>query len=261
MKASYRKRLFQLFLNIDFIWALSKKEFKNKYSGSKLGVWWALILPLVLAFSINMVFTKVFKVSIPNYTLFVLSAILPWIFFSQSLSEATNSFINSSSILKQRAFPKEIVPISSILGNFLNFVLGLAVIMPLFILFNCKILLFVPLLIILLIFFLFFLLGLGLIFSLINVFYRDISCFLSLGLMLWFWVTPVFYSLEMVPYPYRIIGLVNPLSYFMVNFRDVLFYGHIDLYMILTNGFISLLFYLGGYYIFLRGERELSKRL
>jgi len=79
--------------------------------------------------------------------------------------------------------------------------------------------------------------------------------------MLWFWVTPVFYSLEMVPYPYRIIGLVNPLSYFMVNFRDVLFYGHIDLYMILTNGFISLLFYLGGYYIFLRGERELSKRL
>lgn len=261
VKLNYKKRLLNIFLNMDSVWAMSKKELTMKYRGTKLGLWWALILPLLLALSISLIFTKAFKVTIPNYTLFVLSAILPWIFFSQSLSEATNSFLANASILKQGIFPREIIPISSVFGNFLNFGLGLSVIIPLFILFNHRLIFFIPLLAVLLLFFVLFLCGLGLIFSSMNVFYKDVSCFLSLGLTIWFWLTPVFYSRDMVPYPYKVIILLNPLTLFMSNFRDLLFYGRAGIHGVIGSIFISLVFFLGGYYIFLLKEKELLKRL
>ena len=261
MGLNYKKRLLNIFLHMDSLWALSKKELSLKYHGTKLGLWWALILPLLLAFSISLIFTKAFKVAIPNYTLFVLSAILPWIFFSQSLSEVTNSFLANASILKQGIFPREIIPISSVLGNFLNFILGLSVIMPLFILFNYKVIFFIPLLALLLLFFAIFVCGLGLIFSSMNMFYKDVSCFLSLGLTVWFWITPVFYSRDMIPYPYKLINLVNPLTLFMSNFRDLLFYCRVDFCAIFSSVFISIVFFIGGYYIFLVREKELLKRL
>jgi len=126
-------RIIELFSHSGFIWTLSRKELKNKYSGSRLGIWWAVILPLLLALSISLIFTKAFRVEIPNYTFFVLSAILPWTFFSQSLSEVANSFIVNKSLLRQGVFPREIIPVSSIVGNFLNFSIGFIVISPIFI--------------------------------------------------------------------------------------------------------------------------------
>jgi lipopolysaccharide transport system permease protein len=261
MKPDYKKRLFNILLHADSLWALSRKELTMKYRGTKLGLWWALILPLLLALSINLIFTKAFKVTIPNYTMFILSAILPWIFFSQSLSEATNSFPANASILKQGVFPREIIPFSSVFGNFLNFIAGLAVIMPLFILLNHRVVFLMPILVLLLLSFAVFVCGLGLIFSSINMFYKDVSCFLSLGLTVWFWITPVFYSRDMVPYPYSIINLINPLTLFISNFRDILFYGKVDIYAFFAGILVSLAFFLGGYYFFLIKERELLKRL
>lgn len=218
-------------------------------------------MPVVLALSINLIFTKVFQVSIPRYTLFVLSAILPWLFFSQGLSEATNSFLANASALKQGIFPREIVPLSSVLGNFLNFGLGQAIILPLFIAFNPKIILLIPLLALSFVLFLIFLWGLSLIFSSANVFYRDLFYFLSLGLMLWFWITPVFYSFKMLPYPYRLICLINPLTYFISNFRSILYDARVDLIALLASIIISLLFFFAGYSVFLSGEKELLKRV
>lgn len=257
----YKKRFFKFYSEKNILLALSKKELKAKYSGSKLGIWWAIILPLLLALSINLIFTKVFNVAIPNYTLFVLSAIMPWLFFSQGLTEATNSFLANTSILKQGVFPREFVPLSSVLGNFLNFIIGLGVILPLFLLFNSRAILFIPLLILSLISFFLFICGFSLILSSINVFYRDISYFLSFGLMIWFWITPIFYSLEMVPYPYSIICLINPLTYFILNFRELLYYGRVDFLILSVSIVLSIVFFSAGYYIFLCKERKLLKRL
>ncbi len=257
----YRARLSHLYSEKGFVFSLSKKELKAKYSGAKLGIWWAFIMPALLAISINFIFTKAFKVDIPNYALFVLSAILPWLFFSQGLSEATNSFINNSSMLKQCIFSREIIPLSSILGNFLNFSFGLGVIIPVFAVFNYKILFLLPVLIISLILFLIFLWGLGLILSLMNVFYRDVSCFLSLGLMIWFWVTPIFYSPGMIAYPHRIICLINPVTYYMLTFRDLLYYGRIPWAFILIDFAIAFFTFFLGYSIFIWKEKELFKAL
>jgi len=112
---------------------MSVKQFKVKYSGSMLGIWWAIIIPLILAASINFVFTYVFKIGIGNFTLFVLSGIIPWLFFSNTVFEVTNSFIANSSVLRQAVLPPEIIPISCVVANSLSFLIGFIVLLPIFI--------------------------------------------------------------------------------------------------------------------------------
>ncbi|MFC1658853.1 ABC transporter permease [Candidatus Omnitrophota bacterium] len=238
------------------------RQLKTKYSGSKLGIWWAVITPLILAFSINFIFAKIFKINIQNYTLFVLSAIMPFMFFSTTLSEATNSFLASSSILKQGIFPRELIPLSCVLANFLAFFIGFLIILPLFLIFKAAVIrvmlfLFFPLILQFI-----FIVGLSLMFSSWNVFYRDISHFLAIGLMIWFWITPIFYSLEMLPFPYRWICLLNPMSYYVNLYRQVLFEARVPSLLILgISALISLTAFFTGYHVFLRQEPELLKRI
>lgn len=238
------------------------KQVKTRYSGSKLGIWWAIITPLILAVSINFIFTKIFKINIPNYTLFVLSGIIPWIFFSNTLSEVTNSFIANTSVLKQGIFPREFIPLSVVLANFLNFFIGFIIILPIFIILNLKVITVLLFLIFPLTFHFIFIIGLSLMFSCWNVFSKDVSHLLSISLLIWFWITPVFYSLEMVPFPYRWICLLNPMSYYVTLYRQILFKAEIPQVSVLSISFlISLISFFIGYSIFLREEAELLKRI
>lgn len=241
---------------------MSMRQFKMKYSGSMLGVWWAVIIPLVLAASINFIFIKVFKVNTANFTLFILSGIIPWLFFSNALSEVTNIFTVNSLLLKQIIFPREIIPFSSVIANFLNFIIGFVCLFPLFIMLKIKVIILLPFLILILILNLVFILGLGVFFSVLNVFFRDVSYFLSIGLMIWFWITPVFYSIDMVPLPYRSIFLLNPVTYFMIFYRNVLFDGIIpSLLTIIITFLSSCLFFVLGYLFFLKNETNLLKKI
>ena len=234
---------------------MTSSQFKAKYAGSILGFWWAVITPIILAASINLIFTAVFQVKIPNYTLFVLSAMIPWIFFSNALTEATNSFLANASLLKQGRFLREFIPISSILGNLLNFFVGFIFLLPLFIVFNFKIILFIPLLIVVIILHSIFLIGLGVLFSSLNVFIRDLNHFLSVGMMIWFWVTPVFYSFDMIPFPFKWICIINPVSHYIVLYRSILYEGKVPGFMSLVLVlFISLLSFFIGYILFLKKE-------
>jgi len=108
------------------------KELKAKYSGSVLGLAWAIIIPLLIMGVISFVFGSVLKIETQNFPLFVLSGILPWMFFAAALSNATNSILNQKHLLRQFTFNIEILPLSSILADLLNFLLGWIVIIPIF---------------------------------------------------------------------------------------------------------------------------------
>lgn len=257
-----KERIKKIYVFRHILWDMAIRQLKTKYSGSKLGIWWAVITPLILAVSINFIFTKIFKINIPNYTLFVLSGIIPWIFFSNTLSEVTNSFIANASILKQAIFPREFIPLSTVLANFLNFFIGFLIILPLFIILKFKVITVLLFLILPLIFHLIFIAGLSLLFSCWNVFSKDTSHLLSIGLLIWFWITPVFYSLEMLPFPYRWICLLNPMSYYVTLYRQILFKAEIPLLSVLSLSFLIGLVSLSiGYSIFLKEEAELLKRI
>lgn len=244
------------------LWDMTLRQLKAKYAGSILGMWWSVITPLLLALSITFVFTKVFKIETPNYTLFVLAGIIPWFFFTTALTEATSSFIINSAILKQGLFPREFIPISSILANLLNFLIGFIFLLPLFIILNLKVIRLLPFLLPIIILHSLFIFGLGLLFSIVNVFSRDLYYFLSVGFMVWFWITPVFYSLDMLAFPFRWICLINPMSYYVILYQNILFYAKLPSLSISSiTLLISLFTFIIGYIIFIRKEPLLLKKI
>jgi ABC-2 type transport system permease protein len=257
-----KERIKNIYLSRHVLWGMVVKQLKAKYSGSILGISWAILNPILIMVAISFVFGVVFKAEIKNFGLFLLSGILPWMFFSVSLSEATFSILNQIQLLRQFNIPKEFLPLSSILANFLNFLLGLAFIFPIFLIFKPKVIFLLPLLAIVLILHLFFTMGLGLLLSVLNVFFRDIGHLLSILLMFWFWITPIFYSIEMVPLSYRWIVNLNPMMPYMVSYQDVLFFGNISRFYIFLGAFFWAFFSITlGLSIFFKFEPNLFKRI
>ncbi len=206
------------------LWAMGIKQFKAKYAGSGLGVFWALINPVLMMLVITFVFTSVFKTEINNFALFVLAGVLPWMFFSGSLSEAASSLTAQKSVLHQFSLPKEIIPLSVVLSYLMNFLMSWAIIYPVFVFENPGIAKFAFLLPFIFILTYIFTSGVGLLFGVVNVIYRDLEHLTGTLLMFWFWLTPIFYTIEMIPEKLRWIFNFNPLAAFILFYRDIIFY-------------------------------------
>lgn len=258
----FRKRIKKIYIFRHALWDMALRQLKLKYAGSKLGIWWAIVTPLILALSINFIFTTVFKVDTPHYTLFILAGIIPWLFFTNTLTEVTNSFIVNASVLKQSLLPREFIPLSNILANLLNFLIGLIILLPLFIILNFRVIGLLSLLLPIIILHFLFIFGLGLLFSIGNVFFRDLSHFLSIAFMVWFWITPIFYFLDSLPFPFRWLCLFNPMSYYIILYQNILFEAKIPSVLIISVTFlISIASFLTGYTIFVKKEPLLLKRI
>ncbi|MDD5119808.1 MAG: ABC transporter permease [Candidatus Omnitrophica bacterium] len=256
------KRIKNIYYFRHILFDMAINQLKAKYAGSRFGIWWAVIVPLLLALSINFVFQVISKIAIPNYAFFVLSGIMPWLFFTGALTEVNNSFIASASILKQSRCPHEFIPLSLILANLLNFLIGFIFILPLFMVIKPAILLVVAYLFLIILLETFFIIGLGLIFATLNVFFRDLSHFLSIGFTVWFWITPIFYSLDMIDLSYRWVCFLNPMSYFVSSYQSILFEAKAPLPAALWAMFvIAAVSCLAGYLIFIKNEPELLKRI
>ncbi len=251
-----------LYLYRRILWDMAKIQLKSKYAGSKLGIWWAVVIPLILAGSIDFVFTKIYNIKISHYSLFVLAGIIPWLFFCNALTEATNSFFDSKQLLRQNIFPREFIPISSVLSNFLNFLIGLIFLLPLFLIFNFKIIACLGFLLIVILCNFVFVVGLGILFSSINVFFRDLNHFLSISFMAWFWVTPIFYSLDMLPPSFRWVCLVNPLTHYVTAYREILFKAEaLSFFTVFILFLISFISFISGYLFFIKKEQNLLKKI
>lgn len=207
------------------LWSLSVAQLKSRYAGTALGFFWAIINPLLMMFAITFVFTQVFKTEKEHYAFFVLSGIIPWMFFSNVLSESAVSILNQQNIMRQFSFPVAVLPLASVNTNFLNFLLSWVVMYPIFLIFNHKIVLVAYLLPLIFLLHLGLVTGFGLALSVLNVFFRDIGQLLNVVLMFWFWVTPVFYSLEMIPAPFLWIYNINPMTPYIAFYQKVIFEG------------------------------------
>ena len=241
---------------------MAVKQLKAKYTASFLGILWAVINPLLVMSAISFVFTVVFKVAIKNFPLFILSGIYPWLFLSTTLSEASSVILNRQTILRQFNLPREILPLSSCLSNFINFLIGWLVIYPVFLFFNPRIILFLPLLILIFLLNFIFLCGLSLSLSILNIFFRDVEHMLGVLLMFWLWVTPVFYSIDMIPEKFRWICNLNPVTPYIIYYSDVLYRGTIPSIATFIGIFLwGVLSIISGWLLFLRLETKILKRI
>lgn len=238
------------------------KNLKGRYIGSRLGLGWSILNPILLALVISFVFTNIFRTGKPNFTCFVLSGMVPWFFFSSSVNESASSVLGNSSLLNQFSIPREMFPLAQVCSNFIIFLAGLGILLPFFVMSNPHIfvtLIYLPLL---LIAYFVFTLGLSLITASTNILFRDLTHILNIGLMLWMWVTPIFYSIESIPPSYSRFAFLNPVTPFIYMFHAVLYDNRVSTGPYFLWSFIAaFVSFFSGYLIFLRLEYRFIKRM
>jgi len=199
----------------DLLLALTQKEIKARYKNAVLGFLWIFINPLVQMLVIGFVFSLIFRFGIKNYYLFLFTGLLPWNFFSLSLTKATPRIVWDRNLIKKSNFPREVIPLSMVLSHFFHFCISWLILIV-FLLFTNQWEFFslpsignqLSAILLLLI----FTCGFSLLTSSLDVFYRDINFIVQAIILIWFYITPIIYPLQSIPSAYLPIFYLNPLS-------------------------------------------------
>lgn len=235
------KQLQEIFEYRELILNLAVRDLKVRYKGSFLGFFWSFLNPLLMMAVLFIIFSKIFRIQIENFPIFLLAGILPWQFFATVFSDTTKTITENANLIKKVYFPKEALILSIILSNLVNFLLSLFVLF-IFILFcKIKLTLLIFLLPFILIIQLIFLIGMGLIFSALNVFFRDTIWIVNILLLAWFYLTPIFYPVKMIPKEYLSFYMLNPMAAIVSAYRNILLYGNMfNVTYLAATFFISL---------------------
>ncbi len=215
----------EIYANWELIWALALKELKIRYKRSVLGFLWALLNPMLLMLVLTVVFSTIMGATIKNYAIFLLSVLLPWTFFSQSLSYAAESIVGNGDLLKKVRIAKLVFPVAAVVSNMINFLLSLIPLVLIVLVmrhpfYATWLYLPVPLLALTI-----FTLGATFFFAAANVYYRDVAHILQIVLQVWFYVTPIIYELNIFPAHYRWMFKLNPLIFVLNGFRLSVYWG------------------------------------
>lgn len=251
----------QLFVHRDKLFSLVSKNLKSKFAGSALGFLWAFLNPLLLALIVSYVFTHIFQTQEKNLPLFIIAGILPWAFFAGSLQEAAVSIPSQASLLKQFSLPREFIPLSCVLTNFIFLLWGLLVMAPFFAAADDSVIMRLPWLMGVLFLHLLFTGGLSLMLSAAYVSFRDVSQILNTVMMLWLWLTPVFFSTEMMSKENRILFEWNPVTPFIHLYRSALLGTDGGAQWFIPAAFFALISISLGYISFYKNEKNFLKRI
>jgi ABC-type polysaccharide/polyol phosphate export permease len=231
------------------------KDLKLKYRGSALGVAWSLLNPILLLSVYTVAFKYIVRIQTEHYAYFLLVGLLPWTFFATAAQASTAAITGNGHLIRKVYFPRQILPMATVLFSFAQFLLALTVFLPLLILLSGAPVRWAPMaaLPLLLAVHLAFTIGLAFALSSLTVFFRDIAHFTEVGILLLFWVTPIIYPVNMVPPALRSLFLASPPAAFAVAYQDLLFWGRMpDGLVIATILGWSLLAVVAGHAIFKR---------
>ncbi len=247
----------------DMIGSLVKRELRGKYEKSVLGFLWSFLSPLFQILIYNIVFTRVFHNDLPNYYIYLMSGLLPWVFFSESLGQGTGAIIYNAEMVKKIYFPREVLVIAEVTAKLVNMLLSF-VVMAVFLLasgvgFGPQIIL-LPVVVLAE-----YLLALGfsLLISSLTVYFRDLEYVVNVILMAWIWGTPIFYVLTQVSDPLlKKVIYANPMARVICSYHNVL-YDHVfppvgDLIIPLVEGAAVVII---GFFVFGHLNRRFVEEL
>ncbi len=211
----------------DLVWTLSLHRIKVRYKQSVLGILWAFLQPISMMLVFTFIFSLIARMpseGIP-YAIFAFTALLPWNYFSTSVSNGTSSLVKDAQFVTKVYFPREILPITYIVAALFDFAIALILLACLMIYYQialtANLLYAVPILLVLTC----FALAISLIFSATQVRFRDIGMAVPLLLQLWLFATPVIYPLSAVPPRWRWFYGLNPMVGIIESFRQVVLKG------------------------------------
>ncbi len=256
--------LLELFRFRDLVYNLVLRELKARYKNSFLGFFWSLLNPLAMM----LVFTVVFTVFMPNnsidkFPLFILCGLLPWQYFTAGVMSSINAVTSNANLVKKVYFPRAVLPLATVLANLIHFLLALLILFAAAFLYRVPLSPWIWMLPLVILIQTCFILGLAFILSTLNVFYRDTLMVMDVVILAWFFLTPVFYPIDILPQSYEVLGyslnvhrlmyILNPMASLISAYRDLLYWGYrTDLDFFLRTALTALLILAFGYWFFVR---------
>jgi lipopolysaccharide transport system permease protein len=201
------------------------KDLKLKYRGSVFGFLWSMVNPLLMIIVYTVAFTYILRVPSEGYAFRLILGVLSWTFFANAATMSTGAIVDNAGLLKSVFFPRAILPIASVLFNFAQYALTMAVFLPVMFLWY-RVPLSAPMMLfpVFLALQVLFTIGIALMLATSTAFFRDVRHLIEVGLSVMFWTTPIVYELRQVPERLRLLILMSPMSPFVVAYQRLFYY-------------------------------------
>ncbi len=248
----------------DLLWHMTVRHLRGQYKQSVLGYAWAFLNPLTLLLTLSFVFSVLLRFPSQGlpYALFVLVGLLPWMFFANGLSAATDSVSGAMNLVTKVYFPREILPMAAINTKIVDLFFGLIILVGLMMIYNhppTETVLWVPLLFAIQVI---FTAGLAFPMAALNVYFHDVRYLVGVVLTMWFYLTPVIYPVEIVPSKYQFIFDLNPMAILVNAYRRVILLDDSPAMDRLLLGLgIAVVTFVVGYFLFKRMEAGFADRI
>ena len=256
----------QLFKNLykyrELLKSNVKKEIRGRYKNSILGVLWSFLNPLLQLAVYAVIFGALLAGGDPTYHIYICVALIPWTYFTTSITQSSFTVIGNADIIKKVYFPREILPISVVTSGAVNFMISTTIILFFVILSGIGLswhLIFFPL--VLFIQYI-LLLGIGFIVSAITVYVRDLEHIIGIILLAAFYGTPIVYKLEQLPANLQVIMQLNPMTHIIDAYRAIFYYQQVP-----NIGALGILFAISmallviGYFVFKKLQKGFAEQL
>jgi len=239
-----------------------KKEIRGRYKNSILGVLWTFLNPLLQLLVYAIIFPLILKTTQEYYVIFVCVGLIPWTFFTTTVSQSTWTIIGNGNIVKKVYFPREILPISVVTSGMINFLISTIIIVAFCLVYGLgitKYIIFYP---IILIIQYILQLAISFILSAVTVYFRDLEHFVQIILMVLFYATPIVYSGDSIPEAFSFIIKFNPMAHIINGYRNIFYEQTMPNMKILGILFIlSVIFCIVGYLIFKKLQKGFAEEL
>jgi lipopolysaccharide transport system permease protein len=205
-----------------FLLNWTQRDLQVRYKGSVLGVLWNFLTPLASLLVYFFVFSRISGSDVPNFLIFLFSGLTAWLFFVQSITNAPTALLNSSNIMSKVYFPLEILIISNIISNLVNFFVSFGLVLLVILVMKAPLslnILWVPVIALLQAWFLY---SSGLLFSCIGTIIKDLSQIITTALGLLMFITPIFYKAESITLKYAWLLKIQPLAALITLYRNVI---------------------------------------
>lgn len=257
--------LWQLPRRGELIFSLTRRELLSRYKGSVLGIFWALITPIVMIAIFTFIFAGIFGARFSaegthwDYSLYLFCGLLPWTMFQETLQQSATTIVSHANLVKRVVFPLETLPVAQALTAVTNQLIGTVVLLVAAIVLGRRPALSVLLLPLLLLPQLLFTLGAAWWLASLGVFIRDITQGIGLVLMAWMYLTPIIYPESLVPERFRTLLNLNPMTPLVRNYRRILLDGSSPDWIGLAyfSG-VALVIFIFGYWWFARSRKSFA---
>lgn len=245
------------------LWLLTARDLRIRYSTSALGYVWSILDPLVMATIYWFVFTQVFQRQVGEepYIVFLLSGLLPWMWFNGAVSDSTRAFLRESKLVRSTKIPRTIWVNRLVLSKGIEFVLSIPVIAAFAIIGGATLTPWVALLPVAFLLQAALTAGVGLIVAPLVVFFRDLERAVKLALRFLFYASPIIYSASDLPEGLHVWAAFNPLFGLFSLYRSAFFGSEFDPYLVGVGGAMSVVLLGIGLLVFARTERAVLKEI